>query len=211
VGWTDSMDFAQLGGLLAGAGIRSLADVPDLATLQNLQSEIVAGNLGVQNIRSDYFVSPFGPEQVQLPRSFLVFGQKFVPDSWAFSQTVYDSILWIANGKTNKIQRRVPSALDAAFAILANNQVVPELVARMTNTTAARALNHAEKWRDGLPYQHNLAAVRAVMDAQQPAAWDGNIYMGWLAALRELSTPTTDAKYPEAMRTHPWAMKTLNT
>src|SRR5439155_18376241 len=83
-GWTDSMDFAQLGGLLAGAGagIRSLADVPNLATLQRLQSEIVTGDLGVQNIRSDYFVSPFGPEQAQLPRSFLVFGQKFVPDSF---------------------------------------------------------------------------------------------------------------------------------
>lgn len=211
VGWSDSMDFAQLGGLLAGAGIRSLADVPDLATLQKLQSDILRGELGVQNIRSDYFVSPFGPEQIQLPRSFLVFGQKFVPDSWAFSQTVYDSILWIANGETNKIERRVPSALDAAFAILANNQVVPELRARMTNTNAAQSLNHAEKWRDGLLYQHNLAAVRAVMDAQQPVVWDGNIYMGWLAAMRELSIPTTDAKYPEAMRTHPWAMKTLNT
>src|SRR5436189_6442257 len=49
------------------------------------------------------------------------------------------------------------------------------------------------------------------MDAHEPAAWDDNIYMGWLAALRELSAPTTDASHPEAMRTHAWAMKTLNT
>ena len=70
---------------------------------------------------------------------------------------------------------------------------------------------HAQKFRDGLPYQHNLAAVRAVMDASNRARWDSNIYMGWLACLRELSAPTTDAKYPEAMRTRAWAMKTLNT
>src|SRR4030095_13689833 len=42
-------------------------------------------------------------------------------------------------------------------------------------------------------------------------AWDSNIYMNWLACLRELSAPTTDTKYPEAMRTRAWAMKTLNT
>jgi hypothetical protein len=67
------------------------------------------------------------------------------------------------------------------------------------------------QWRDGKPYQHNLAAARAVMDQQTPDAWDSNMYMSWLACLRELSAPTTDAKYPEAMRTRAWAMKTLNT
>lgn len=35
--------------------------------------------------------------------------------------------------------------------------------------------------------------------------------MNWLATLRELSAPTTEPKYPEAMRTRAWAMKTLNT
>src|ERR1043166_2019747 len=88
------------------------------------------GGWGGKNIRSDYFISPIGG-QIQLPRSFLVFGQKFVPDSWAFSQNVYDSILWVENGQTNKVERRVPGALDAAFAVLANSQVVPELVAQM--------------------------------------------------------------------------------
>jgi hypothetical protein len=35
--------------------------------------------------------------------------------------------------------------------------------------------------------------------------------MNWLSALRELSAPTTDSIYPEAMRTRAWAMKTVNT
>ena len=67
VGWTDSLTFGQLGGLLAGAGIRTLADVPDLATLQKMQTDIVRGELGVQNIRSDWFEQPLGgPEQATL-------------------------------------------------------------------------------------------------------------------------------------------------
>ncbi len=212
VGWTDSMNFGQLDGLLAGAGIRTLADVPDLATLSQLQTNILNGALGLQNIRSDWVGSPLGSAaRYALPRSFTVLGQKFVPDSWAFSQTVYDSILWVENGQTNKVQRRVPGALDAAFAVLGNNQVVPELVAQMKGTFPDTNRPHAMQWRDGKPYQHNLAAARAVMDQQTPDAWDSNIYMSWLACLRELSAPTTDAKYPEAMRTRAWAMKTLNT
>jgi hypothetical protein len=31
VGWTDSMNFAQLGGLLSGAGIKSLSDIKDFS------------------------------------------------------------------------------------------------------------------------------------------------------------------------------------
>ena len=63
----------------------------------------------------------------------------------------------------------------------------------------------------GLNYQHNLAAVRKVVDKQNEAVWEENLYTNWLATLRELSASTTDTKYPEAMRTSAWAMKTLNT
>ncbi|PYI87121.1 MAG: hypothetical protein DME26_07155, partial [Verrucomicrobia bacterium] len=212
VGATDSMTFGQLGGLLTGAGIHTLADVRDLATLERIQTDIVRGELGVQNIRSDWFAQPLGgAARYALPQTFTVFGQKFVPDSWAFSQTVFSSILWAEHGVTNKVDRRVPGALDAAFSILANDQIVPELVAQMKGTFPDADRPHARRFRDGLPYQHNLASVRAVMDSQEPSAWDSNIYMSWLACLRDLSAPTTDTKYPQPMRTRAWSLKTLNT
>src|SRR5439155_7910251 len=66
-------------------------------------------------------------------------------------------------------------------------------------------------FRDGLPYQHNLAAVRAVVEQHPESAWNQNIYMQWLATLRELSAPATGPFYPDAMRTRAWAMKDLNT
>ena len=210
VGITDSMTFAQLGNLLANANIGSPADIPDTVTLTNLQTKLLTGELGVEAISGDFFRSPFSPEQLKLPRSFTVSGQKFVMDSWAFSQIVYDRVLWSPDYGTNiilgKVIRRKPSCLDAAFAVLANNQAVPELVARMSD-------ENGEPFRDGphLPYHHNLLAVRQVLDEQSPEVWSDSIYSAWLTALRALSAPTTGSIYPESMRTRAWAMKTLNT
>jgi hypothetical protein len=53
--------------------------------------------------------------------------------------------------------------------------------------------------------------VRNVIDSQNSGAWSDSMYTAWLGALRALSAPTTDSKYPEAMRTQAWAMKNLNT
>lgn len=209
VGWTDSMTFAQLSEVLRAAGIQTMADVPDAATLGRLQTNLVSGAIGVKNIRSDWFNSPLGPDQIQLPQSFTIFGQKFILDSWALSQTVFDSIIWDTNGiptLDDKVPRRVPSALDVAFSVFGNNQTVPELVARIQDQSPARNI-----YRDGWFYQHNLAAVREVVDKHSESAWNQNLYMGWLATLRELSAPVTDPIYPDALRTRAWAMKDLNT
>jgi hypothetical protein len=203
VGRTDSATFAHLGALLSKAGIKSPADLKTMEQLEKLQGDILTGKVGLQDIRGDVYTSPFGG-QIELPRSFTVLGQKFVLDSWVTAKVVFDDILWDSgDGKPEKVRRRVPSCLDVAFAALGNDQVVPLLVERMTNGT--------HKWRDRFNYQHNLAAARNVIDAQQASVWDENLYMGWLATLRELSKPTTDSKYPEVLRTRAWAMKSLNT
>ena len=213
VGITDSMTFAQLDQLLAAANIASPADVPDLVTLSNLQTRLLTGELGAQSITGDVFSSPLGPEELKLPRSFTVCGQKFILDSWVFDQVVFDKIHWTPDDTPQgcgtkvmftKVIRRKPSCLDVAFAVFGNDQVVPDIVARVTSTNGV-------PFRDGLPYQHNLTAARNVIDSQDGGIWTNNIYTGWLAALRALSAPTTDPQYPEAMRTRAWAMKTLNT
>ena len=200
VGKTDSMTFSQLGAVLQKAGIKTPAEVKTFNVLETIQADIEKGKYGTQEIRGDVYTSPFGPEKIRLPRSFTFLGQKFVLDSWAMAKLVYDDILW--DGE--KVQRRLPSCLDVAFSVLGNDAVVPDLAGRMTDPTG-------KKFRDGLNYQHNLAAVRNVIDAQDKGVWSETIYAHWLACLRELATPTTDAKYPEAMRTRTWAMKSLNT
>ncbi|HEY9174324.1 MAG TPA: DUF3160 domain-containing protein, partial [Verrucomicrobiae bacterium] len=213
VGTPDSLNFAQLRELLLAAGIHSPANLPDHAALTNLQNQLMSGQLGMQQILNGYYWSPLSGVQVKLPRSFTVLGQRFVVDSWAFGKCTFDDILWDEDGiptAEDKVLRRVPSALDVAFSIFGNSQIVPELAARILRTDLTPADGRAF-WRDGHKYQHNLAAVRNVVDRQSPAGWTNSIYNHWLACLRELSAPTTDAAYPEAMRTRVWAMKTVNT
>src|SRR6266446_6845887 len=213
VGPPDSLNFAQLRDLLLAAGINSPSDLPNQAALTNLQNQLMSGQLGMQQIAGGYYWSPFSSEQVKLPRSFTVMGQRFVLDSWAFGKCTFDSIIWDEDGipgVEDKVLRRVPSALDVAFSVLGNSQIVPELAARISRTNLVPADGRAY-WRDGRKYQHNLAAVRNVIDGQSPAAWTNSIYNHWLACLRELSSPTTEPQYPEALRTRAWAMKTVNT
>ncbi len=200
VGVTDSMTFAQLGGVLKAGGITDPAKV-NLAVLGTLQGKINSGKIGAQQIRSHYVVSsPFGSDKASLPRSFTVLGQKFTVDSWATSKIVADDIMW----DKRKVQRRMPSALDVAFGVMGNDNAVPMIVDRINN-------KNGMKFRDGLMYQHNLAAVRNVIDSQKAKSWNQNIYTNWLATLRELSKSTTGTKFPQAMRTKAWAMKDINT
>src|ERR1044071_6954205 len=213
VGPPDSLNFAQLNDLLSAAGIHSPADLATQSALTNLQNQLMTGNVGMKQITSGYYWSPFSVEQVKLPRSFTVMGQRFVMDSWAFGKCVFDNIIWDADGipgVEDKVVRRVPSALDVAFSVLGNSQIVPELVDRISRANLVPADGRAY-WRDGRKYQHNLAAARNVIDKQRPSAWTNAIYNHWLACLRNLSSPTTAPQFPEAMRTRAWAMKTVNT
>ena len=84
--------------------------------------------------------------------------------------------------------------------MLGNDQIVPELLAQMKGTFPDPDRSHARQFRDGLPYQHNLAAVRAVMDSQTPSAWNSNTYMKWLGALQPPVTPQ-----PNPLPMHGWA------
>ena len=62
-----------------------------MAQLEALQAEILAGKVGLQDIRGDVYTSPFGGK-VELPRSFTLLGQKFVVDSWVTAKVVFDDM-----------------------------------------------------------------------------------------------------------------------
>jgi hypothetical protein len=207
VGPPDCLNFSQLSDLLAAAGVSSPGSIGSTAILEYLRKRIMSGSLGVQNIQGGLAWSPLGPQQLRLPRSFAVMSRRFAVDAWAMNQCVYDRIWWDENGipeDCDKVMRRVPSAIDVAFSVFGNNATSPLITQRILNTSGV-------DWRDGYPYQHNLAAVRQVVDLQQAAAWTNNIYQCWLACLRELSQPTLTPEYPDILRTRPWAMKTLST
>jgi hypothetical protein len=206
VGKADSLNFSQLGEVLAGVGMPDAAQVTPQA-LADLRTRILESKIGEQHIRGEWFrVNPTDPRPFVLPRTFAFMGQRFILDSWALSKIVYDDILWtefdakVGQEVTKKIQRRIPSSEDVAFAVFGNDHLVPALTQRMKNPAG-------REFRDGLPYQHNLTAVRNIIDRLPRDTWTESLYADWLGCLRELSQPTTSQSYPEAMRTSSWALK----
>lgn len=198
VGRTDSATFDDLARVATAAKIKTPADLKTDDDLKKLATAVKEMGTGAQDIRGDVYIAPGGSGKVSLPQSFTVLGQKFVIDSWVTAKTVFDDITW----DREKVARRVPSGVDVAFAALGNNHVVPNLVERIESGS------HPQ--RDKKPYQHNLAAVRNVLDSLDAKAWDDTIYMQWLKTLRTLSAPG-DEKLPEVMRTREWGLKQTNT
>lgn len=189
VGLSDSLNFPQLEKLLALAHITSLSELAQDDAITKLQDTLAVSNFGIQQIMSDIYVTPRG----KIPRSFAVFGQRFVPDSWALGHFIFDNILW--GGQP--VPRFMPSVVDVGFSVLGNNALVPFIADGITSS--------------GLPYQHNLAAIRMTLDQQEPSFWQQNIYLSWLDALRSLSEPSTHPRFPQVMRTRAWAHRTANT
>lgn len=199
VGKADSLNFSQLGEVLADAKLDPARATPQ--ALAELRTRILDSKIGEQHIRGEWFrVNPSDPRPFVLPRTFAFMGQRFILDSWALSKIVYDDILWTETNDTKKVQRRIPSSADVGFAVFGNDHLVPTLTRRMKDSAG-------REFRDGLNYQHNLTAVRNVIDRLPEETWTESLYADWLSCLRELSQPTTDAKYPEAMRTSSWALK----
>jgi hypothetical protein len=202
VGVSDSMGFAQLDRLQATFELPSLQEIESLSELETLQRTIENGDFGDQQILSHPFVATHSGPPLTLPRSFAVFGQKFVMDSWALSNLVFDRLLW--DGK--KVSRRLPSALDVAFTVFGNRNAADLLADRIQRSDGV-------PFRDGYPVQHHLAALHEVFGRMPEGSWNQSIYTGWLGVLRELSTPADvfGGHVPQAFRTKAWANRVMNT
>ena len=199
VGLTDSMTVPQLASLLEACDIKGIESVQSLSQLKDIQAKIDASDLGVQGILSHGFFKQPGQPLV-LPRSFTLFGQRFVMDSWAMSNLVYDRLQW--DGK--EVRRRIPSGLDVAFTVLGNTAAAPILANRIANTD-----DDGMPFRDGFPIQHHLGALHDVFNAVGESNWTDNMYTSWLHVLRQWATPLDDS-IPEVFRTREWAKKNLN-
>jgi hypothetical protein len=198
VGRADCATFDDLARVAAKAKVKSPADLKNAADLRALADTVLKTDAGTQDVTGHTFFAPRDGRATVLPRSFALVGQRFAVDAWASTKTGFDDIVW--NG--TRVPRHMGSAEDVAFAALGNNHVVPQLVERIERGPHPR--------RDQKPYQHNLAAARAVIDGLEPLAWDDSIYMQWLKTLRTLSAPG-DKAAPEVTRTREWAQKNTNT
>jgi hypothetical protein len=163
------------------------------SVFKSLTSELSVTPEAGQKILSQIIITdPDDPDTLQLPVSYLFFGQRFIVDSYVFGSVIYDKILH--NGQ--KIKRMMPDPLDAMYA-LGNNDAAPLLK------------NELEQYF----YTPYLQKMRYLLDSYEEGFWRGTMYNSWLNILKTLNPGVYPevGKQPLFMRSAAWHQEKLNT
>ena len=186
VGISDNVQLKHIGELLKETGIKDPAEFLDMKTVKRFQSNLSEKDYAEQQILSHIMYSdPFRKEQIKPASSFLMFGQRFLVDSYITGNLVYDKI--IVDGQ--KVRRMLPSVYDVLFAL--------------GNEPARHFL---KKELEEYKYHKNLAALKKLVSSYKESYWENSIYNLWLNAVRSLNTPdnTTKNTQPLFMQTAAW-------
>ena len=191
VGASDNVSLPQLQALLAETNLQRADQLLDDQVLAQFQQQLASKDYAQQRILSQILLGdPFAPQQIQPAAAFLLFGQRFIIDSFISGNVVYDKI----THQGNKVFRGLPSSLDVLFSL--------------GNNAAAQLL---ESELDQYHYASNLAALRYLLDAFEPQYWNTTLYSTWLNAIRALNPPAERSGLPPFMRTAPWWQQKMNT
>jgi len=190
VGPDDNLTPDELKGLtdcmLAGA-----ADLFDNSMYEQFRDTLDASDDYGQKIMSNFFfVDPYSSDPGKLPVSFKLLGQKFLIDSYIFSEVVYDRI--IHDGK--KVYRGLPDPLDV-MAVIGNEDAMALMEDEM------------EKFK----YAYKVSSLKYLVDAYDEDFWQQSLYNTWLSAIRQLNPPGSSGSLPYFMQTTAWHHEKLNT
>ncbi|MCX8010294.1 MAG: DUF3160 domain-containing protein, partial [Ignavibacteria bacterium] len=159
VGESDNVTLPNIQELVTAANIVRADELLNNAKLQKFQDTLKTKSYAFQRILSQILYSdPFQPDSIIPASAFLLLGQRFIVDSYVFSQVVYDRIKF----NNEKIRRMLPSPLDALFAL--------------GNDAAAQLLKPE---LDRYKYGTNLAALRYLIDSYGSDFWSVSLYNLW--------------------------------
>ncbi|TAL70419.1 MAG: DUF3160 domain-containing protein [Bacteroidetes bacterium] len=187
VGESDNVQLPHIGELIDETGYLDASEFSDSNKVIIFQEILATKPYSEQKILSQIlFGGPFSVGEIKPASSFLLFGQRFIIDSYVFSNVVYDKVL----------SRMLPSSLDVLFALGNNGAgdlLKPEL--------------------DMYRYSLNLSGLRYLIDSYSPDFWKQSFYNGWLNTIRTLNAPSISdrGKYPEFMQTAAWWQEKMNT
>jgi len=190
VGESDNLTPDELSVVIAENNI-TLDAVADSVAWAGFQTLLKSNEQYGQKILSDVLMmDPYNPQPGALPVSYRLMGQRFIIDSYVFSNLVYDRIVY----DSRKIWRPMPDPLDAMFA-LGNDNALPLLHDAL----------------DNFKYGTNLAALRYLVDSYDEDFWQQSLYNVWLNALRQLNPAAGLDNAPLFMQTTAWQQLKLNT
>lgn len=190
-GPADNVTLVNLKTLREQTGITSAADLLDSIKTADFQNTLKLQPYADQKILSQIIYTGFNdPDSIVPASSLLLFGQRFIVDSYVASQVVFDRISY----NNYKVKRMLPSTLDILFAL--------------GNNAAAQLLKPE---LDQYHYSGNLAALRYLIDSYPPEFWESNLYNAWLNSIRKLSPPYDRSGLPEFMQTASFWQEKINT
>lgn len=135
------------------------------------------------------YANPFNPDSIVPASSFMLFGQRFVIDSYVTASVIYDRIKYL----NQSICRLFPSTLDVLFAL--GNDAAAQLL-----------LNELNQYY----YSTNLAALRFLIDSYDDEFWTANLYSNWLKMIRDLNPPLDRSQLPSFMKTAAFWQEKMN-
>ena len=190
VGPDDNLTPAELNGLTSRL-LPSPVSLFEAFTFSAFKDSLNASDDYGQKIMSNFFyVDPYTDEPGQLPVSYKLLGQKFLIDSYIFSEVVFDRI--IVNGF--KIPRGLPDPLDA-MAVMGSEDAMALLEGEL------------EEYQ----YAYKVDALKHLVDAYDEDFWQQSLYNTWLGAIRQLNPTSGSGNLPYFMQTTAWHHEKLNT
>ncbi len=191
VGEQDNVTLDQLNSVMNSVNVNFAGDLLDSNKVEIFQDTLSTKSFAGQKILSQILYSnPFDLSQVKPASAFLLFGQRFVVDSYVTGNVVYDKIIY----ENTKVLRMLPSTLDILFAL---------------SNSAAAQLQKPEI--DKYHYATNLASLRYLIDSYSSDFWDNSIYNFWLNSIRSLNPPEDKTVLPQFMQTAAWWQEKMNT
>lgn len=191
VGESDNVTLDNLDYLKQAVSLDNASQLLDSLKMVEFQDTLSNQAFAYQLILSQILYSnPMNPDSIVPASAFLMFGQRFVIDSYVTGSVVYDRITYMGN----KICRLFPSTLDVLFSL--GNSASAQLLIDELNE---------------YHYSSNLAALRYLIDHYDPAFWGSSIYNYWLNSLRKLNPPEDRNDLPEFMQTAAFWQQKMNT
>lgn len=191
VGEQDNVTIEHISFLKDAVSLANASNLLDSLKVVEFQDTLANQSFAAQLILSQILYSnPMSPDSIKPASAFLLFGQRFVIDSYVTASVVYDRIKYLGQ----KICRLFPSTLDILFA--------------MGNSASAQLLqDELEEYK----YSTNLAALRYLIDSYDDTFWNSSLYNIWLSSLRELNPDEERTDLPDFMQTAAFWQKQMNT
>ncbi len=193
VGYQDNVTVKHLQELRTELNFNNSNYFTDSINTVTFQNALAQKSYAAQMILSQMLSSNgISGDSIKPASAFMLYGQRFVVDSYVTGNVVYDKIRY----NNTPIRRMLPNPLDVLFAL--GNDAALQLLQ-----------SEIEQYK----YAQNLGSVRYMIDSYQQDFWQFSFYNSWLAAIKALNPPNRNKRdeLPLFMRTGAYWQQKMNT